>query len=88
MCLASEPQVLMLDEPTQGMSHSDTADTAKMIRALTKDVSVLLIEHDIGLVMEISDHVMVMHQGQNLAEGKPAEVRANPAVQAAYFGQG
>jgi branched-chain amino acid transport system ATP-binding protein len=77
----------MLDEPTQGMSHSDTEDTARMIRGLTEDVSVLLIEHDIGLVMEISDHVMVMHQGQNLAEGTPAEVRANTAVQAAYFGQ-
>lgn len=87
MCLASEPKVLMLDEPTQGMSHSDTEDTARMIRGLTEDVSVLLIEHDIGLVMEISDHVMVMHQGQNLAEGTPAEVRANTAVQAAYFGQ-
>lgn len=87
MCLASEPKVLMLDEPTQGMSHSDTEDTARMIRALTEDVSVLLIEHDIGLVMEISDHVIVMHQGQNLAEGTPAQVRANTAVQAAYFGQ-
>ncbi len=87
MCLASEPKVLMLDEPTQGMSHSDTEDTARMIRGLTEDVSVLLIEHDIGLVMEISDHVIVMHQGQNLAEGTPAEVRANTAVQAAYFGQ-
>ena len=87
MCLASEPKILMLDEPTQGMSYSDTEDTARMIRRLTEDVSVLLIEHDIGLVMEISDHVMVMHQGQNLAEGTPAEVRANTAVQAAYFGQ-
>ena len=47
----------------------------------------LLIEHDIGLVMSLSDHVIVMHQGQKLAEGTPAEVRDNPAVQAAYFGQ-
>jgi branched-chain amino acid transport system ATP-binding protein len=47
---------------------------------------VLLIEHDIGLVMDLSDRVMVMHQGHVLAEGSPAEVRADPAVQAAYFG--
>lgn len=88
VCLASEPRVLMLDEPTQGMSHTDTEDTAELIRGLTKDVSILLIEHDIGLVMALSDHVVVMHQGQKLSEGKPADVRADPAVQAAYFGHG
>jgi branched-chain amino acid transport system ATP-binding protein len=86
VCLASEPKILLLDEPTQGMSHSDTADTAKLVRELSRDVSVLLIEHDIGLVMDLSDHVVVMHQGRKLAEGPPAVVRADPAVQAAYFG--
>ena len=87
VALACRPKVLLLDEPTQGMSHSDTADTAALIRSLKSDVTVLLIEHDIGLVMSLSDHVIVMHQGQKLAEGTPAEVQANPAVQAAYFGQ-
>jgi branched-chain amino acid transport system ATP-binding protein len=86
VALACRPKVLLLDEPTQGMSHGDTADTAALIRSLAADVTVLLIEHDIGLVMSLSDHVVVMHQGQKLAEGPPAEVRANPAVQAAYFG--
>lgn len=86
VCLASEPKILLLDEPTQGMSHGDTADTAKLVRSLTEDVTVLLIEHDIGLVMDLSDHVVVMHQGRKLAEGPPAAVRADPAVQAAYFG--
>jgi branched-chain amino acid transport system ATP-binding protein len=86
LCLACEPQVLMMDEPTQGMSHGDTAETAELVRALAKDVTVLLIEHDIGLVMTLSDHVVVMHQGRKLAEGTPHEVRENPAVQAAYFG--
>ncbi|SEM43480.1 amino acid/amide ABC transporter ATP-binding protein 1, HAAT family [Bosea lupini] len=86
VCLASEPKILLLDEPTQGMSHADTADTAKLVRELSRDVSVLLIEHDIGLVMDLSDHVVVMHQGRKLAEGPPAMVRADPAVQAAYFG--
>ncbi|MCB1422024.1 MAG: ABC transporter ATP-binding protein [Nitratireductor sp.] len=88
MCLASEPAILMLDEPTQGMSHGDTEDTAEMIRGLKNEVSILLIEHDIGLVMDLSNHVIVMHQGQKLAEGEPTEIRANPAVQAAYFGHG
>jgi branched-chain amino acid transport system ATP-binding protein len=86
VALACKPKVLLLDEPTQGMSHGDTQDTAALIKSLAADVTVLLIEHDIGLVMSLSDHVIVMHQGQKLAEGAPAEVRSNPAVQAAYFG--
>jgi branched-chain amino acid transport system ATP-binding protein len=86
VALAAKPSVLLLDEPTQGMSHGDTADTARLIRELSHDVTILLIEHDIGLVMDISDHIVVMHQGRKLAEGAPAEVRANPAVKAAYFG--
>jgi branched-chain amino acid transport system ATP-binding protein len=68
------------------MSHGDTQETAALIKSLAADVTVLLIEHDIGLVMSLSDHVIVMHQGQKLAEGLPAEVRSNPAVQTAYFG--
>ena len=86
VALAAKPSVLLLDEPTQGMSHGDTADTARLIRELSRDVTILLIEHDLGLVMDISDHIVVMHQGRKLAEGAPAEVRANPAVKAAYFG--
>lgn len=86
VALACRPKVLLLDEPTQGMSHGDTQDTAALITSLAADVTVLLIEHDIGLVMSLSDHVIVMHQGQKLAEGVPRDVRNNPAVQAAYFG--
>lgn len=86
VALACKPKVLLLDEPTQGMSHGDTQDTAALIKSLAADVTVLLIEHDIGLVMSLSDHVIVMHQGQKIAEGDPAAVRSNPAVQAAYFG--
>ena len=86
VALATRPRVLMLDEPTQGMSHADTAETARLIRALSDSVTVLLIEHDIGLVMDISDRIVVMHQGRKLADGPPADVRADPAVQAAYFG--
>ncbi len=87
VALASKPRILMLDEPTQGMSHADTADTAALIRSLAAEVTVFLIEHDIGLVMNLSDRVIVMHQGQKIAEGSPREVRENPLVQTAYFGQ-
>jgi branched-chain amino acid transport system ATP-binding protein len=86
VALAAEPSILLLDEPTQGMSHADTADTANLIRDLARDVTILLIEHDIGVVMDISDHIVVMHQGKKLAEGAPAVVRADPAVKVAYFG--
>jgi branched-chain amino acid transport system ATP-binding protein len=86
VALAAEPSVLLLDEPTQGMSHADTADTAVLIRDLARDVTILLIEHDIGVVMDISNHIVVMHQGRKLAEGAPAAVRADPAVKSAYFG--
>lgn len=88
VALTGRPKVLLLDEPTQGMSQGDTEDTAQLIRSLANDVTVLLVEHDIALVMSLSDHVVVMHQGQKLAEGPPDAVRANPAVQAAYLGQG
>jgi branched-chain amino acid transport system ATP-binding protein len=87
VALAGDPKILLLDEPTQGMSHAETAEAASLIRSLVSDVTVLLIEHDIGLVMDLSDQVLVMHQGRVLAEGTPAEVRTDAAVQAAYFGQ-
>jgi branched-chain amino acid transport system ATP-binding protein len=87
VALATKPRMLLLDEPTQGMSHADTQETADMIRGLAKEsLSILLVEHDVDLVMSLSDHVVVMHQGEKLAEGTPQVVRANPAVQAAYFG--
>jgi branched-chain amino acid transport system ATP-binding protein len=86
MCLASEPGILMLDEPTQGMSPADTEETGQLLKSLSSEVTILLVEHDIGLVMSLSDHVVVMHQGRKLAEGMPAQVRADPDVQAAYFG--
>jgi branched-chain amino acid transport system ATP-binding protein len=88
VALACKPKMLLLDEPTQGMSHADTEETGAMIKSLAGELSILLVEHDVGLVMNLSDHVVVMTQGSKLAEGLPADVRANPAVQAAYFGQG
>ena len=89
VALASRPRMLLLDEPTQGMSHADTHDTERLIQGLAHEhgLSILLVEHDVDLVMNLSDHVIVMHQGQKLAEGTPRAVHANPAVQAAYFGE-
>ncbi len=73
--LAARPRLLLLDEPTQGMSHTDTQDTAALIRSLAGETSILLIEHDVDLVMDLSDHVVVMHQGQKLAEGRRRRAR-------------
>ncbi len=88
VALASKPRMLLLDEPTQGMSHADTQETAELIGRLASDfgLSVLLVEHDVELVMRVSDHVVVMAQGMKIADGTPEAVRANPAVQTAYFG--
>lgn len=88
LALAAAPKLLLLDEPTQGMSHGDTAETAALIKSLASEVTILLIEHDIGLVMDLSDHVIVLHQGRKLAEGTPAAIRADAGVRAAYLGTG
>ena len=85
--LATRPKLLLLDEPTQGMSQGDTQDTAELIKRLGSKITVLLIEHDVDLVMDLSKIVIVMAQGKKLAEGIPSEVRANPLVQTAYFGE-
>ncbi|MGA1382550.1 MAG: ABC transporter ATP-binding protein [Burkholderiaceae bacterium] len=86
MAMATRPSLLLLDEPTQGMSHADTHETAQLIAALGTHTTILLIEHDVDLVMSLSKKIMVMSQGEKLAEGTPDEIKGNPAVQAAYFG--
>ncbi len=88
VALACRPKVLLLDEPTQGMSHADTEEIGALIKGLAGDMTILLVEHDVGLVMSLSDHVVVLNQGAKLSEGTPLQVRADPAVQAAYFGSG
>jgi branched-chain amino acid transport system ATP-binding protein len=85
--LATRPKLLLLDEPTQGMSQGDTQETAELIKQLGSKITILLIEHDVDLVMDLSKEVIVMAQGKKLAEGSPHEVRSNPLVQAAYFGE-
>jgi branched-chain amino acid transport system ATP-binding protein len=86
VCMAYEPDLLMLDEPTQGMSPAETQATDELIRSLTGRVSILLVEHDVDLVMSLSDRIVVMQQGAKIAEGPPAEIKTSRRVQEAYLG--
>ncbi len=87
VALAGEPTVLLLDEPTAGMSHSETAHFVPLLRELTEGRTLLVVEHDMGVVFELADRVAVLVRGELLACDTPAAVRAHPGVQAAYLGQ-
>jgi branched-chain amino acid transport system ATP-binding protein len=86
MGLALSPRVLILDEPTQGLAAGEIDDFVALIRSLVPQTSVLLIEHNMEVVMDLADRITVLNHGQVLARGTPAEIRANRTVQAAYLG--
>jgi branched-chain amino acid transport system ATP-binding protein len=87
--LAADPQILLLDEPTAGMASDQVPMLMEIIGGIRQSTgkTIMLVEHNMGIVMNVSDRITVMHQGRVLAEGAPAEIRANPEVQSAYLGE-
>lgn len=89
LLLAQEPQVLLLDEPTSGLASEAVPEFMEVIQAIHKSQqkTIVLVEHNMNVVMSLSDRISVMHQGQLLAEGSPAQISADPVVQSAYLGE-
>jgi branched-chain amino acid transport system ATP-binding protein len=86
--LATEPLLLLLDEPAAGMNPQETLELDKLIKQISVDgQAILLIEHDMKLVMSLSDRIFVMDYGKKIAQGTPLEIRENPAVIKAYLGE-
>jgi branched-chain amino acid transport system ATP-binding protein len=86
VCLAGRPKLILLDEPTSGMGVDDIPRMMALVRDLTRDYTVVLIEHNMGIVMKLSDEITVLAQGRVLARGTPADISADPKVRGAYLG--
>ena len=86
MTLATGPELLLLDEPTSGMSPAEAAQTMDLIKDLSRDFTIVLIEHNMDIVMNISDRIVVLNFGRKIAEGSPEEVADNPEVRRVYLG--
>ncbi|HEV2189322.1 MAG TPA: ABC transporter ATP-binding protein [Stellaceae bacterium] len=85
IALATEPQLLCLDEPTAGMSAAETHETMTLIRRIAQHLTILIVEHDMQVVMELAHRITVLHYGQILAEGTPAEIQEDPRVMEVYL---
>ena len=86
MGLTLEPELLIMDEPTQGLAQHEVSEFCDLTRAIAKDATILLIEHNMSVVLELAERITVMDQGAVIAEGTPAEIEQNDAVQRAYLG--
>jgi branched-chain amino acid transport system ATP-binding protein len=87
MALATDPEILLLDEPTGGMSREESAYIVSLIRSVTEGKTLLVVEHDMGVVFNLCDQISVLVYGEVIASGEPDAVRANREVQAAYLGE-
>jgi branched-chain amino acid transport system ATP-binding protein len=85
IALATEPRLLCLDEPTAGMSAAETRETIDLVRRIARDLTILIVEHDMQVVMELANRITVLHYGRVLAEGTPAEIQQNPRVLEVYL---
>jgi branched-chain amino acid transport system ATP-binding protein len=85
IALATEPKLLCLDEPTAGMSVAETHATVELVRRIARDLTIMIVEHDMEVVMGLAHTITVLHYGEVLAEGTPAEIQANPRVQEVYL---
>src|SRR5437660_12552675 len=86
IALAGEPELLLLDEPTSGMSPAETAQMIDLIGSLPRTLSILMIEHDMKVVFSVADRITVLYYGKILASGTPAEIQANARVREVYLG--
>ena len=86
IALASEPQLLLMDEPTSGLPSSETERIKEFIKKISERLTVVVIEHDMSIVLTISDTIIVLHQGRVIAQGSPEEIQADNQVQEAYRG--
>ena len=87
MTLASDPKVILLDEPMAGMSQEETDYTAGLIRELSQGRTLMIVEHDMDVVFSLSDRISVLVYGEIVATGSPEEIRNNPRVKEAYLGE-
>ena len=85
IALATKPKLLCLDEPTAGMSAAETRDTIELVRRIARDLTIVIVEHDMPLVMELAHRITVFHYGEILADGPPAEIQRNSRVQEVYL---